>query len=421
MSLSIRWRLSLMMLLQYAIWGAWAPVLSGYLSNPPEKGGLGFDNNLIGWIYSALPLATIVSPFIAGQLADRLFSSERFMGVLHLLGGISLILMASQHSFTGMFAWMLLFSLLYAPTLALTNAIAFHHIRDSEKEFGGIRVWGTIGWIVSGFVLTFVRNRLPTLTPAGMSDSLLLAGMMAILLGLFSFGLPHTPPKKEGVSPWAFLEALRLLKDRNFAVFVVISFIVATELQFYYILTAPFLEKRIGIPSADIPATMTIAQIAEIVVMAVLLPMLLPKMGIRKTMVAGILAWPIRYLIFALGASMPDQMKWLVVASLTLHGFCYVFFFTVGFIYVDQTAHADIRASAQSLIALVVLGVGSYVGSLFTGWIGKAFTDPATHITNWTGVFLVPCVLTILCALFFPLLFREKGATATGAAVVESS
>ncbi|HXG23459.1 MAG TPA: MFS transporter, partial [Chthonomonadales bacterium] len=305
-----------------------------------------------------------------------------------------------------------LFSLLYAPTLALTNAIAFHHIRDSEKEFGGIRVWGTIGWIVSGFILTFVRNRLPALTPAGMSDSLLLAGIMALLLGLFSFGLPHTPPKKEGVNPWAFLEALRLLKDRNFAVFVIISFIVATELQFYYILTAPFLEKRIGISGADVPVTMTIAQIAEIVVMAALLPWLLPKMGIRKTMVVGILAWPIRYLIFALGASMPEQLKWLVVASLTLHGFCYVFFFTVGFIYVDQASHADIRASAQSLIALVVLGVGSYVGSLFTGWIGKLFTDPVTDVTNWTGVFLVPCVLTILCAVFFPLLFREKGAAA---------
>lgn len=409
MSYSLRWRLSVMMLLQYAIWGAWAPVLSGYLSNPPDKGGLGFDNTQLGWIYSMLPLASIVAPFVAGQIADRIFATERLLGALHLLGGGALLLMASQKSYTGMLLWMLVFSLLYAPTLALTNSLAFHHLSNSEKEFGGIRVWGTIGWIVSGLLLTLFRNQFPALTPAGMSDSLFLAGVMAILLGLFSFGLPHTPPKKEGVNPWAFLDALRLLKDRNFAVFIVISFVVATELQFYYILTAPFLEKRIGIPGANIPGTMTIAQIAEIFVMAFLLPFLLPRIGIRKTMVIGILAWPIRYMVFALGAAMPE-LKPLVVASLTLHGFCYVFFFTVGFIYVDQVAHADIRASAQSLIALVVLGLGSYVGSLFTGWIGDLFTDKATGDTNWMGVFLVPCALTILCAILFPLLFRERNA-----------
>ncbi|MGC8669365.1 MAG: MFS transporter [Chthonomonadales bacterium] len=409
MNLNIKWRLSVMMLLEYAIWGAWAPVLSAYLSNPPSKGGLGFDNAQLGVIYSLLPLASIISPFIAGQLADRQFATERFLGTLQLLGGAALLVMASQKQYGGMILWMMIFSLLYAPTLALTNSLAFSHMRNSEKEFGGIRVWGTIGWIVSGLLLTLFRNRFPHLTPQGMSDSLFLAGIMALLLGIFSFSLPHTPPKREGVNPWAFLDALQLLENRNFAVFVIISFVVATELQFYYVLTAPFLEKRIGIPGADVPGVMTLAQIAEIVVMGVLLPFLLPKMGVRKTMVVGILAWPIRYIIFALGAAMP-QLKWLVVASLTLHGFCYVFFFTVGFIYVDQVAHADIRASAQSLIALVVLGIGSYVGSYFTGWIGNVFTDPVTKTTNWTGVFLVPCGLTIVCAIVFPLLFRESRA-----------
>jgi MFS family permease len=468
MQLSIRWRLSLMMLLQYAIWGAWAPVLSAYLSNSPDKGGLGFDNAQLGWIYSLLPLASIVSPFIAGQMADRTFATERFLGVLHLLGGVSLLVMASQKTFAGMVLWMLLFALLYAPTLALTNSLTFHHLSNGEKspegksagattawyilglivailfvwawqsfplvtriiiavgwlliffylsriemEFGGIRVWGTIGWIISGLLLSLFRNQFPSLTPAGMSDSLVLAGVMAILLGLFSFGLPHTPPKKEGVNPWAFLEALKLLRERNFLVVVLISFVVATELQFYYILTAPFLEKSIGIPNKDVPGTMVIAQIAEIVVMAALLPALLPKMGLRRTMVVGILAWPIRYIIFALGARMPE-LRWLVIASLTLHGFCYVFFFTVGFIYVDRVAHVDIRASAQSLIALVVLGVGSYLGSLFTGWIGSLFTNPDTNVTNWMNVFLVPVVLTVLCAIIFPMLFREKDASSAG-------
>lgn len=416
MNFDLRWRLSVMMLLQYAIWGAWAPVLSGYLSNPPDKGGLGFDNAQTGWIYSLLPLASIVTPFIAGQFADRRFATQRLLGALHLLGGATLLLMAGQHSFGSLFGWMLAFSLLYAPTLALTNSLSFHHLSNSEKEFGGIRVWGTIGWIISGLLLTLFRSRLPSLTPAGTSDSLLLAGAMALALGVFSFALPHTPPRAQSENPRAFLGALSLLRDRNFAVFMIISFVVATELQFYYVLTAPFLQHGMGVSEANVPATMTIAQIAEIFVMALLLPALLPRLGVRKMMVIGILAWPIRYLIFAAGASLPI-LKPLVIASLALHGFCYVFFFVVGFIYVDQTARADIRASAQSLIALVVLGVGSYLGSLFAGWIGTVFTDPATKITNWTGVFLVPCVLTILCAIVFPLLFRADAAPPDASAV----
>jgi nucleoside transporter len=406
MSMSIRVRLSLMMLLQYAIWGAWAPVLSGYLGKPVSEGGLGFQPDQLGWIYSMLPLASIITPFFAGQIADRYLATERFLGILHLLGSGALLLMASQQQYMPMLIWMLVFSLFYAPTLALTNSLAFSHMSNSEKEFGGIRVWGTIGWIVSGLLLTLFRNQFPALTPKGMSDSLLLAGILAFVLGVLSFGLPHTPPKREGVNPWAFLDALKLMKDRNFLVFIVVSFVVATELQFYYVLTAPFLEKGMGVPGENVPAWMTLGQIAEIVVMAALLPALLPKMGLRKTMVVGIIAWPVRYVIFALGADIPS-LTWLVIASLTLHGFCYVFFFTVGFIYVDRVASADIRASAQNLIALVVLGVGSYVGSLFTGWVGSLFTDTA-GVTNWRNVFLVPVVLTVLCAIVFPLLFREK-------------
>lgn len=411
MGSSVKIRLTLMMLLEYAIWGAWAPVLFAYLTDPVAKGGLGFNGVEGSVIYSMLPLASIVAPFLAGQLADRLFASERLLGALHLFGGGSLIVMASRHDYRGMLYWMLGFSLLYAPTLALTNVIAFRNLSNTEKEFGGIRVGGTIGWIISGLVLTLLRNRFPTATPHGWSDSLFLAGIMALLLGVFSFSLPHTPPKREGVNPWAFIEAFKLLKDKNFAVFVGVSFIVATELQFYYVLTGKFLQDRMGIAPENVPGWMTLAQIAEIVVMAVLLPKLLPIMGIRKTMVVGILAWPIRYVIFALGALHPE-LKWLVIASLTLHGFCYVFFFTVGFIYVDEVAHSDIRASAQGLIALVVLGVGSYMGTIFTGKIQDAFTNAATNSTDWFKVFLVPCVLTILCAIVFPLLFRAQPTTA---------
>lgn len=416
MNFDLRWRLSLMMLLEYAIWGAWAPVLGTYVLDPVDKGGLGMSNEQFGIISSLLPLASIITPFIAGQIADRRVETQKMLGVLQLLCAGALVVMAGQHSFSGMAIWMLVFSLIFAPSLALTNSLVFHHIPNSDREFGFVRAFGTIGWILSGLILTQVRWHFPTLTPAGMSDCLLLAAVMAAIMGVFSFFLPRTPPQKEKVNPLAFVEALKLLKDRNFAVFMFISFVVATELQFYYMLTSPFLENAIGIRHRDVSSVLAIAQGAELVVLGLLLPFVLPKIGVRKSMVIGIIAWPLRYIVFALGALHP-ALKPLVIASLTLHGFCYVFFFVVGFIYVDQVAHKDIRASAQSLIAIVVLGAGAFVGSLFTGWIGSMFTDPVTHVTNYAHLFLVPVVLTVICALIFPLLFRE---TSTAAKVEEA-
>ncbi|MFC1559281.1 MFS transporter, partial [Gemmatimonadota bacterium] len=226
--------------------------------------------------------------------------------------------------------------------------------------------------------------------------------------------LPHTPPKKEGVNPWAFLEAFKMMKEKNFLIFIGITFVVSTELEFYYILTAPFLESEtIGIPSNLTPMVMTIAQVAEIVVMAWLLSFFLKKYGMRKTLAFGVIAWPIRYIIFAFGAP-----KWLVIASLALHGFCYVFFFVAAFIYVDKVAPPDVRASAQSLIAIVALGMGRMIGSIFAGQVWEMFKDPA-GVTNWTNVFLVPCGLTLICAVAFILFFREERPTETAEMVTE--
>jgi nucleoside transporter len=293
--------------------------------------------------------------------------------------------------------------MLYAPTLALTNSIAMINMEDSEKEFGAIRVWGTLGWIAAGLMLTGWRwFGESDVLPAMQGDMLFLAGALSILMGIQSFFLPHTPPQREGVSPWAFLESMKMLKVKDFAVFVGITFVVATELEFYYILTAPFLESdAIGVSSTNIPAVMTIAQIAEIFVMAFMLSWALKKYGMRKTLAIGVIAWPIRYIIFAIGSP-----AWLVIASLMLHGFCYVFFFVAAFIYVDKVAPPDIRASAQSLIAIIALGLGRFLGSLFAGWVRDFFTTDG--VTNWTNVFLVPCALTIFCAVAFLLFFREE-------------
>jgi nucleoside transporter len=405
---SAKLRLGIMMFLQYAIWGAWAPVLSAYLGDR----GLGFTGFQVGVIYALLPLATILAPFVGGQVADRYFSSEKVIAFLAFTGGILLLIVSRITDFSLMAVLMLVYCLIYAPTLALTNSIAMINLADSEKEFGPIRVGGTLGWIAAGWLLTGWRWLAGgEVMPGVQGDMLFLAGLFSIVMGLQSLTLPHTPPQKEGVKPWAFLESMKMLKVKDFAIFVGITFVVATELEFYYILTAPFLESdKIGVVPANTPLVMTIAQVAEVFVMAFLLSVFLKKYGMRKTLAIGVMAWPIRYVIFAIGSP-----AWLVIASLALHGFCYVFFFVAAFIYVDSVAPADIRASAQSLIAIVALGFGRFLGSLFAGWIKDVFTTEVG--TNWTNVFLVPCVLTVLCALAFLLFFREKGAGAGAGAV----
>lgn len=387
-----RVQLGAMMFLQYAIWGSWAPVLSAYL-----LGDLGLNGTQVGFLYSLLPLANIIAPFVGGQLADRRFAAERLIGVLQLGGGALLLWASSIQDYATLVAVMLAYCLLYAPTLALTNSVAMANLRDSEAEFGRVRVWGTIGWIVAGLALSLWRTGG---APGG--DMLMLAGIFSLVMGLHSFTLPHTPPRRDAANPWAFLEALRMLRNRNFAIFMGISFVVATELQFYYMLTAPFLESaRIGIASANVPAVMTVAQLAEILVLAFVLAAFLKRYGMRTTLALGVVAWPIRYVIFAIGAPW-----WLVVASLALHGVCFVFFFVAAFIYVDVVAPPDVRASAQSLINVVTLGLGSFVGANFAGWVQERFTTPAG--TDWFTVFLIPCAVTVACAIAYLTLFKEE-------------
>jgi nucleoside transporter len=395
------------------VWGAWSPVLSAYLL---ER--LGFSGVQSGWIYALLPIGCMIAPFAGGQLADRYVATEKLLAVLHLVGGVLLCFMATMTTYNSLVTLMFAWSLVYAPTLALTNSITFHHLPDAEKKFGLVRVFGTLGWIAAGLMLTGLRNVWPEaqgLPGLGGADSLWLAGFASLALGVFCFALPHTPPAKSGGSPWAFLSALKMLRDPSFAIFIVIAFVVATELMFYYVLTAPFLQ-TIGVASENIPAVMTIAQAAEIGTMLAL-PWMLGRWGVRKTMAFGILAWPIRYAVFAYG-----QPKGLVIAALTLHGICYVCFFVVCYIYVNSVAAPDIRASAQAFITFVTLGAGMFIGSIFAGWVRDLFTTGtgADQVVDWTKVFIVPCVLTVVCAIVFFLSFRERGSAVQDAHPAEA-
>jgi nucleoside transporter len=400
--------LAVMMFLQYAIWGAWSVALSGYLEKE-----LGFKGLGLALIYNALPLMSLIVPFTAGQVADRFMPAQRALALFHLLGGLLLFGLAFQRELLPMTALMLGYTFFYAPTLALSNSVAFRNLKNPEIEFGPIRVWGTIGWIAANLLVTFVRSNFQSLQ-WGIIDVFALAGGISVLAALLSLTLPHTPPAKEAADPLAFRKAFGLLSDPNYRVFFIIALIVATELPLYYVLTFPFLQSAgsvVGITSENLPTWMTIAQIAEIFTIALMLPAVLPIWGVRKTMLLGIFAWPARYAVFALAWAMHQQAPWtvwLAVASLALHGFCYVFFFVVAFIYTDMVAPRDVRSSAQALINVAVLGVGMLIGGFFAGWLKDLFTTGG--VTNYTMVFLVPTVITVLAGIAFALLFREKPA-----------
>ena len=400
--------LAVMMFLQYAIWGAWSVALAGYLEKE-----LGFTGLGLALIYNALPLMNLIVPFTAGQVADRFMPAQYALASFHLVGGLLLFGLAFQRELAPMTALMLAYAFFYAPTLALSNSVAFRNLKDPEVEFGPIRVWGTIGWIVANWAVSFMRSNFQSLQ-WGFIDVLALAGGISVLAALLCLTLPHTPPTKEAADPLAFRKAFGLLRDPNYRVFFIIALIVATELPLYYVLTFPFLQSAggvVGITSENLPTWMTIAQIAEIFTIALMLPAVLPIWGVRKTMLLGIFAWPARYAVFALAWAMHQQAPWtvwLAVASLALHGFCYVFFFVVAFIYTDMVAPRDVRSSAQALINVAVLGVGMLIGGFFAGWLKDLFTTGG--VTNYTMVFLVPTVITVLAGIAFALLFREKPA-----------
>lgn len=391
--MTLKIRLAAMMFFQYAIWGAWAPILSQDLTS------LTFSGIQIGWIYSALPLACMVAPFIGGQFVDRYMPTQSFLGVAHLAGAGFLWMMAGQSEFPSMMTLVLVWAVLFAPTLALTNSICFIHLKDSSKEFPLIRTMGTIGWIIAGWLLSTWRHNPDFLPLSSRIDSLVLAASFSVILGVFCFTLPHTPPSKKAKNPWAFLEALKLFRSPQLAFFLVLCMIVTSEFQFYYVLTAPFLAD-LGVDPQDIPAVMTIAQISEVLILAIVLPLLLPRLGVRWCLLLGLIAWPLRYLIFAM-----EEPLWLVKASLGLHGFGFAFFFIVAFMYIDRVAGKDIRGSAQALATFATYGLGLFLGSLFCGWVKDYFTQDG--VTNWTGVFMVPAIITAACAIAHLIWFRE--------------
>lgn len=399
-------RLSIMMFLQYAIWGVWAPILNVYLGGLKDfqlPDGTP-DNGRIGLIYMTLPIASIIGPFIAGQIADRYFAAQRFLALSQVLGGLILLFVTRLTGFAEIFVGMLLYNLIYAPTIAISNSITFQHWPNDR--FSRIRVWGSIGWIVIGWVfgILWLEKIGPRFGTPAMVHCLYFASVLSFIYGLLAFSLPHTPPsKQQGGNPLAFLEAVRMMRVPAFAVMAVISFFVAMELQLYFALGGSFL-KSLGIPESRVGPALTAGQICEMVMMLAL-PFVLRKIGFRLTMALGIAAWAVRDFVFSVGQPAP-----LVLGAISLHGVGFAFFFTVIFMFTDAVAPKDIKSSAQSFLASVTIGCGMLIGSLLAGPISTACDN------QWNKIFLVPAILCAVCCVAFLLGFRDNREQTTASA-----
>jgi len=435
MNHSPRLKLFLMMVLQFFIWGAWLPLIFGYLPS------LGFTPSQQSWILNAFPIAAIAGMFFSNQFADRNFAAEKFLAFSHLVGGFAILGCGFTRSYPVFLTLMFVHCLLYVPTISITNSIAFSHMKDAQQEFGIVRMGGTIGWILAAWPFTFILvdwGKVHELNPQGVvawigavlgsgltGDALknatkwtfVVAGIASVLLAIFSLSLPHTPPKRkeEGAAEsLAWLEAMKLLKHPFVLVLWVVTFIDAFVHNCFFNWTGTFLgtavEKGgVGIPGNWIMPVMSIGQIAEILTMFVL-GATLKALGWRATMIVGILGHAARFAVFAY---LP-QHQWVIVLVNVLHGICYAFFFATVYIFVDAHFPKDARASAQGLFNVMILGLGALVANyVCPGLIQDTFTKDG--LTNFRGLFLIPCFSALAAAVILALFFHPPK---TGEAVV---
>jgi nucleoside transporter len=430
-----------MMFLQYFVWGAWFVTLSTYLASVKDAAGAPvFSGKFIGFAFGTAAIAAMIAPFFVGMIADRFFSTERLLFVLHFVGALLLFWLSSVVTPQVLYFGMIAYFLTYMPTLALTNSISFHHLDDPARQFPGVRVAGTIGWIVAGLLvgslfMTGTSLFHPVLVgfhlenPFGLpftfklGDDLLastkiestsipmqIAAVAQFILAFFCLMLPHTPPARRdtgaSVRDILGLDALALMKQWSFFVFVVGSFLICIPLQFYYTFTNQFLNE---INVANAAAKQSYGQMSEIVFM-LLMPLFFARLGVKWMMLAGMGAWALRYVLFAYGDTTSNAAIAMLYMGIILHGICYDFFFVTGQIYVDNKAPIHVRAAAQGFIAFVTLGLGLFVGSIVSGSVVDHFATPGAAIPhNWQAIWLVPAAMAAVVMVLFALLFHDHG------------
>jgi len=389
-------RLSTMMFLQFFVWGAWYVTVGNYMAAV----GMG---DAIYWAYTVNPIAAIAAPFFLGMVADRWFATEKVLGVLHLLGGVALIAAPLFEDAPALFVGMLLVhSLCYTPTLGLANALAFHHISDQERQFPLIRVFGTVGWIVAGVLVSAVLHADETSLP------LRVAGIAGLVLGAYAFTLPHRAPPLAGTRATAReilgIDALRRLGSGPFYVFIAASLLISIPLAAYYAY-APVFVNAAGLSS---PAfRMSFGQMSEVLFMLAM-PFFFARLGVKWMLFVGMAAWVLRYALFALAA--PDAVVWMIMAGIVLHGVCYDFFFVSGQIYVDKKSPPEVRAQAQGFLVLVTYGVGMLIGTPLAGRVfNQVVTGDVTgSLAQWQTFWWIPAAFAAVVALFFALAFHDR-------------
>ncbi|MCI1678936.1 MAG: nucleoside permease [Ewingella americana] len=401
-------KLSVMMFIEWFIWGAWFVPLWQYLNK------LGFSPSEIAWSYSSTAIAAILSPVLVGVIADRYFAAQKVLAWLLLGGGVLMCFIAVQTQFSSFFPLLVVYAITYMPTVALTNSIAFANIGDPEKEFPRIRVLGTLGWIASGLFIGFVLP--PMLGMGNISDTnlpLWLTAAASFALGLYSFWLPNTPAKGSGpvdIKALFGLNALAMLKDRSFAIFALCSFLFCMPLAFYYQFANGYLT-QVGLNEAT--GWMTLGQVSEIFALLAL-PLLLKRFGIKKVLMLGFVTAAIRYIFFIYGGTEDVWGYSMLFLGILLHGVSYDFYFVTGYIYVDKKAPAHMRTAAQGLITLICQGLGSFIGN----WLGGramttfALATPRNGMTfDWFAVWGVGAAMVVAVMLLFLLFFRERSKT----------
>ncbi|HET6566468.1 MAG TPA: nucleoside permease [Rhodothermales bacterium] len=396
-------RLSLMMFLEFFVWGAWYTTVGVYMNAHGMK-------DLVQWPFTMNAVAAIVSPFFLGLIADRYFATEKVLGVLHLLGGVFILFTPSLAANpTAFIAVILAYNLCYMPTLGLSNSLAFHHIVDQEKQFPKIRVFGTIGWIVAGLFVSFAGGWIVAgaIRPEQTAMPLYTTGIASLLLGLYAFSLPHTPPpgagEKVSVRSILGVDAFRRLGSRSFYIFCLSSLLICIPLAVYYAYAQLYL---VGVDMPRIAAVQTIGQASEFFFMLAM-PIFFARLGVKWMLGAGMLAWAVRYGLFALGA--PGSIFWMIILGIALHGICYDFFFVTGQIYVDKKSTPAIRSQAQGFLVLLTYGVGMLIGTQIAGAVYNGFlgTSPALTLGQWESFWWLPAAFAVLVLIFFLAFFRD--------------
>lgn len=392
-----------MMFLEFFIWGGWFVTLGAYLGNNLNASGAE-----TGMAYSTQSWGAIIAPFIIGLIADRFFNAEKILGVLHLIGAILMYQMSQATEFNVFYPYVLGYMIAYMPTLALVNSVSFNQMKDPSKEFPFVRVFGTIGWILAGWIISFAFkwDSIENIEQGFLSNTFLMVAVASALLGVFSFSLPKTPPsinknEKVKIADILGLDALKLLKDRNFLTFFISSVLICIPLAFYYQNISLFLTEN-NVENSTSWATL--GQISEVFFM-LLLPFFFKKYGFKKTILIGMMAWGIRYFLFAYGNA--GDLFFMLILGIALHGICYDFFFVSGQIYTDSKAGEKIKSAAQGLITLATYGVGMLIGFWVAGKIADTYVSVESG-HNWQAIWMFPAIFALVVMLVFALLFKNE-------------